>query len=90
MLLLVTIYSSWFFSNIRKISKNEAATAVVANMTPIFLFDSAIYLLMSYTDKVYTKFLRLYSMSFPKGIEDRLADCSNNRYIFVEPSSCFD
>jgi hypothetical protein len=42
MLLLVTIYSSWFFSNTRKISNNEAAAAVNATTIPIFLLDNII------------------------------------------------
>ena len=61
------------FSNIRKISKNEAALAVATNTTPIFLFDSAIYLLIVKLISIY-QVLRLYSMFFPKGIENRLAD----------------
>ena len=40
----MTIYSSWFPSNIKKISRNEEAAAAANNVT-IFLLDFAIYLL---------------------------------------------
>jgi hypothetical protein len=42
MLLLVTIYSSWFPSNIKRISRNEDAEAAVNNITT-FLLDFVIY-----------------------------------------------